>query len=193
MIIYDSTLSQVMIYNGAWQAVVGGGTNWFNGTGAPATSLGSNGAYYLDTATGNVYLKSSGSWAIIYSPSTQLLSGNVFATTYNGTGSAPTITVQSHAGTGATADLSTDTNPTSAAFRVKLVMGTSSSAGALFTVAFPTAYSFKPKVVWSSNAGDFLGDLSVDNSSLGTSGFTFTSAASITSGTTFFMDFQIVG
>ena len=34
----------------------------------PAATLGNNGNYYLDTATGNVYLKASGAWSIVYSP-----------------------------------------------------------------------------------------------------------------------------
>jgi hypothetical protein len=193
MIIYDTTLSQVMIYNGAWQALAGSGTSWFNGSGAPAASLGSNGAYYLDVSTGNVYLKSSGAWAIIYSPSTMLLSGNVFATTYNGTGSAPTIAVQSHAGTGATADLSTDANPTAAGFRVKLVTGTSGTTGALFTVTFPAAFSYKPKVVWNVNSTGYDGGFFVDYSTISTTGFSFSTYVALTSGQTFEIDFTLMG
>jgi hypothetical protein len=69
MLIYDTTLSELMVYNGAWEPVAGaGGTIWFDGTGAPASGLGANGNWYLDVATGNVYLKTSGSWAVIYSP-----------------------------------------------------------------------------------------------------------------------------
>ena len=69
MIIYNTTLSQFEVYNGAWSALaVGSGTNWFNGSGAPASSLGGNGDYYLDTASGNVSLKTTGAWAVIYSP-----------------------------------------------------------------------------------------------------------------------------
>jgi hypothetical protein len=75
MIIYNTTLSQFEVYNGAWQALaVGSGTNWFNGSGAPASTLGNNGDYYLDTATGNVYLKTSGAWGAIYSPAIAALS-----------------------------------------------------------------------------------------------------------------------
>ena len=39
----------------------GAGTTWLNGSGAP-TSGGSNGDYYLDDATGNVYRKLIGAW-----------------------------------------------------------------------------------------------------------------------------------
>lgn len=193
MIIYDTTLSQVMIYNGAWQAVAGSGTGWFNGAGVPAVTLGSNGNYYLDTATGNVYLKSAGAWSIIYSPSTSLLSGNVFATTYNGVGSAPTITVQSHAGTGATADVTTDTNPTSAGFRVKLVTGTSLSSGTLFNVTFPAAFSFKPKIVWSCDGGDNNAKMFVEYSTITTTGFGFSSISAIAASNTFHIDFVVMG
>lgn len=38
---------------------------WRDGTGAPADSLGANGDYYLDDASGNVYLKTSGTYAIV--------------------------------------------------------------------------------------------------------------------------------
>jgi hypothetical protein len=41
------------------------GSVWRNGTGVPADSLGVNGDYYLDDATGNVYLKTSGTYAIV--------------------------------------------------------------------------------------------------------------------------------
>jgi hypothetical protein len=69
MMIYDTTLSQIMTYNGSWQALaLGTGTSWFRGTGAPGSGRGANGSYYIDTATGNLYLKTSGAWAVIYSP-----------------------------------------------------------------------------------------------------------------------------
>ena len=42
----------------------GASTAWHDGTGVPAGGLGNNGDYYLDDATGNVYLKTSGAWAI---------------------------------------------------------------------------------------------------------------------------------
>ncbi len=74
MVIYNTTLSQAMIYNGAWQPLaVGSGTIWFSGTGAPGAGVGANGNYYLNTTNGDVYLKASGSWAIAYSPSTAAL------------------------------------------------------------------------------------------------------------------------
>jgi hypothetical protein len=40
------------------------GAAWYNGTGAPSVSLGTNGDYYLDDSTGNVYQKSAGAWSI---------------------------------------------------------------------------------------------------------------------------------
>jgi hypothetical protein len=41
------------------------GSVWRNGTGAPSSGLGANGDYYLDDATGNVYLKASGAYSIV--------------------------------------------------------------------------------------------------------------------------------
>jgi hypothetical protein len=67
MLIYNSTLSCLQYYNGAWLTLgAGGSAGWWNGSGAPASTLGNNGDYYLNTANGNIYLKSSGSWAVIY-------------------------------------------------------------------------------------------------------------------------------
>ena len=37
---------------------------WFHGSGAPASGLGTNNDYYLDTVTGNVYLKIAGTWTL---------------------------------------------------------------------------------------------------------------------------------
>lgn len=37
-------------------------TKWYNGSGAPTTSIGAEGDYYLDTDTGNVYVKESTGW-----------------------------------------------------------------------------------------------------------------------------------
>lgn len=38
---------------------------WRNGSSVPASGLGIDGDYYLKTDTGDVYLKSSGSWSIV--------------------------------------------------------------------------------------------------------------------------------
>ena len=43
----------------------GDGAKWFNGNGAPSSGLGDNGDYYLDSLTGDVYSKQSGSWSVI--------------------------------------------------------------------------------------------------------------------------------
>lgn len=40
----------------------GVGTTWYSGSGAPSSSLGVDGDYYLDTGTGNIYLRQGGSW-----------------------------------------------------------------------------------------------------------------------------------
>ena len=39
------------------------GSKWYNGTSAPADTLGVDGDYYLNTATGDVYAKAGGTWA----------------------------------------------------------------------------------------------------------------------------------
>lgn len=67
MTVYNTSLSAVQYYNGSWQSLGSSGTSWFSGSGAPSSGIGSNGSYYLDTATGNIYMKSSGSWSLIYS------------------------------------------------------------------------------------------------------------------------------
>jgi hypothetical protein len=41
------------------------GATWRNGSGAPANSLGANGDYYLDTATGDVYKKAAGTYSVV--------------------------------------------------------------------------------------------------------------------------------
>lgn len=38
------------------------GSVWYNGSGVPSNTLGVDGDYYLDNATGNVYNKVAGSW-----------------------------------------------------------------------------------------------------------------------------------
>jgi hypothetical protein len=81
MLIYNTTLSCLQYYNGAWLAVgTGGNAGWWNGAGAPATSTGNNGDYYLNTSNGSIYQKSSGSWSVIYSPSTNYLSASANST-----------------------------------------------------------------------------------------------------------------
>ena len=41
------------------------GSVWWNGTSAPSSSVGNNGDYYLNTATSDVYKKTSGTWAVV--------------------------------------------------------------------------------------------------------------------------------
>lgn len=41
------------------------GSVWRDGTGVPSNALGLNGDYYLDDATGNVYLRTSGTYSIV--------------------------------------------------------------------------------------------------------------------------------
>ncbi len=40
------------------------GSIWLNGAGIPSASLGKDGDYYLDTATSDVYNKTSGTWTL---------------------------------------------------------------------------------------------------------------------------------
>lgn len=60
--------------SGAWTLITnikgdtgasGTATVWHDGTGAPSSGLGSDGDYYLDDATGDVYLKAAGAWSIV--------------------------------------------------------------------------------------------------------------------------------
>ena len=68
MLIYNTTLSCLEYFNGAWlQVGTGQAASIYNGTGAPASTLGNNGDYYLSTTNGNIYQKSSGSWAVVFS------------------------------------------------------------------------------------------------------------------------------
>lgn len=75
MIVYDSTLAQVMCYLGSWSplSLGGEGTTWFAQSGAPDSSLGQAGNWCLDTSTGNIYLNNliSGvpTWQLIFAPS----------------------------------------------------------------------------------------------------------------------------
>lgn len=67
MLIYNTTLSAVQYYNGAWLTLgIGATSGWFNGTGAPSATIGNNGDYYLNTTNGSIYQKSSGAWSVIY-------------------------------------------------------------------------------------------------------------------------------
>lgn len=55
------------------------GSTWRNGSGAPSNSLGLNGDYYWNTATGDVYLKSTGTYSnvgsILGKPGSQMRTG----------------------------------------------------------------------------------------------------------------------
>ena len=39
------------------------GTKWYSGTGAPSDGVGVDNDYYLNTTTGDVYMKASGTWS----------------------------------------------------------------------------------------------------------------------------------
>lgn len=68
MLIYNTTNSQVQFYNGNWITIgtVGAGTGaLLNAAGAPSGGTGNDGDYYINTTTGDIYLKTTGSWNII--------------------------------------------------------------------------------------------------------------------------------
>lgn len=50
-----------------WKGIEAGSTTnvWRSGSGIPALGLGSDGDYYLDIATSNIYLKASGAYSVI--------------------------------------------------------------------------------------------------------------------------------
>jgi hypothetical protein len=50
---------------GATGAAGAPGSVWYSGAGAPAGGTGVNGDYYLNTANGDVYAKSGGTWSVI--------------------------------------------------------------------------------------------------------------------------------
>jgi hypothetical protein len=59
----------------------GGGSGWLIGEGAPDSGSGSDGDFYLNTLTGDVYSKSSGSWSIvgrIFGPGGDALGGQIY-------------------------------------------------------------------------------------------------------------------
>lgn len=49
---------------GATGAAGADGATWRSGSGAPSNGLGSNGDFYIDTVTDNVYLKSAGTYSV---------------------------------------------------------------------------------------------------------------------------------
>jgi hypothetical protein len=74
MLVYDTTLAQLMYYtSGAWAPIgAGAGTVWFglplNGSAPPGTT-GQPGNWCLDTGTGEIWQNISGTWTLIYAPS----------------------------------------------------------------------------------------------------------------------------
>ncbi|MEO0795556.1 MAG: hypothetical protein AAFX93_10350 [Verrucomicrobiota bacterium] len=75
-----------------------GGSSWFNGAGAPDGATGDNGDYYLNTVTGDVYEKLSGTWGVIANltgPEATSVTG-----LSAGTVSAPTFSFDSDSDTG---------------------------------------------------------------------------------------------
>jgi hypothetical protein len=94
MLVYNTTISAVQIYNGTWQTLGGGGvggTVWLNGSGAPSGGAGNNGDYYLDTASQDISLKSGGSWAVAVSHGLPLSGGTMTGTLTFTSGLNPAI------------------------------------------------------------------------------------------------------
>lgn len=58
--------ANISITNGAGSITIAAasGTVWYSGSGAPGGGTGANGDYYLNTANGDVYTKSGGSWSV---------------------------------------------------------------------------------------------------------------------------------
>lgn len=85
--VYNATNAGTVVFNGTYNSAPNGvyaltsveilplpigergpaganGATWLSGSGAPASSLGNDGDYYLNTDTGDVYNKASGTWTI---------------------------------------------------------------------------------------------------------------------------------
>lgn len=52
-------------YNAEWVDAGATASQWHDGSGAPAGALGDDGDYYLNNDNGDVYNKTSGSWAVV--------------------------------------------------------------------------------------------------------------------------------
>jgi len=87
---YDPiTGSSIILHPDGTVTVIG--MSWYSGSGAPSSGSGVNGDYYLNTATGDVYTKASGSWgspvANIRGPAgTNGSTGAAGSTWYSGSG-----------------------------------------------------------------------------------------------------------
>ena len=84
MLVYNTTLSALQFYNGAWLTLgIGNASAWENGAGTPNNANGNNGDYYLNTANGSVYQKSAGAWAVIYAGGAALNGPVTFSSAVN--------------------------------------------------------------------------------------------------------------
>jgi hypothetical protein len=59
---YPGDVNKVLRGDGTW--ATGGAVQWRSGSGVPSNGLGNDGDFYLNTANGDVYSKSSGSWTL---------------------------------------------------------------------------------------------------------------------------------
>ncbi|MBD3239746.1 MAG: hypothetical protein GF331_04115, partial [Chitinivibrionales bacterium] len=58
----EGTLAPVLLLT---HDIAGAAAQWHSGSGAPAASLGSDGDYYVETLSGDVYARSGGAWSVI--------------------------------------------------------------------------------------------------------------------------------
>jgi hypothetical protein len=67
MLIYNTTTLEIEFYNGTWITIGTSSSSGalLNAAGAPGAGLGNNGDYYINTTSGDIYLKSSGTWSVI--------------------------------------------------------------------------------------------------------------------------------
>lgn len=124
---------------GATGAAGADGSVWRNGSGAPSSGTGVNGDYYLDTATGDVYKKASGSYSVV---------GNIKGPT------GATGATGSTGATGATGAAGPNTVTTSTTTNITgILKGDGANVGAV-TVAASLSYSGGTlSVVYGTAAG----------------------------------------
>ncbi len=179
MLIYNTTLSCLQYYNGAWLNVgTGGNAGWWNGSGAPASTTGNNGDYYLDTSTGAIYQKSSGTWSTIYT------FANIITSTGGGTINAP-LTI----GTGGSIDFGTTSGTVDLQFnrgsRISFIDSSGDPICGLATLNGTTAVTVTTSACVASNGCYVLtsnvgpsGTVGVISATMGNGSFTLKSTSS---------------
>lgn len=115
------------------------GTTWYAGTIVPSNATGVNGDLYFRSSTGDVYLKSSGTWSIVANitgpqgaPGTNGINGNNGTNGSNGApGAAATISVGSTTtgNSGTSASVSNSGSSSTAVFNFTIPRGDVGAAG----------------------------------------------------------------